>query len=101
MENKTIKKALTNSLSQIESEDFNAKILEKLHLKKSQKSLTVFNSKDMIITTVLVFITFISIITKIINNVDQTTLILSAILCLTPLFFMVFNKIHQLTINQN
>ena len=100
MDKKTIKNILSDDLIKISSTDFNDKIISKLKDKPVLKSSPIFKPFDVFLTTIATFLLFVIIEYKIINNVDQTTLLLSISLIFIPVAFIAFNKIHQLTINQ-
>lgn len=100
MENNAIKEILIDDLVQISSTNFNDNIISKLKEKPVSKFNPIFKSSDLIIATIVSLLLFLIVEYKIINSLSKTTLLLSAILSFIPVFFIVFNKIHQLTINQ-
>ena len=100
MDKKTINNILSIDLIRISSTDFNDEIISKLKEKSVTKSKPIFKSIEVLLSSLVIFLLHLLIECKIINNVDQTTLILSLSLILVPISFIAFNKIHQLTINQ-
>ncbi|WP_282043352.1 hypothetical protein [Winogradskyella flava] len=100
MDKKTINNILSNDLIRISSTDFNDEIISKLKEKPVTKSKPIFKSIEVLLSSLVIFLLYLLIEYKIINNVDQTTFILSLSLILVPISFITFNKIHQLTINQ-
>ena len=100
MDKKIIKNILSDDLIKISSTDFNDEIISKLKKKPVPKSNPIFKLSEVLLASLVVFLLFVIVEYKIINNVDQTTLILSMSLIFIPLFFIAFNKIHQLAVNQ-
>lgn len=100
MNDKTIKNLLTDNLVKINSNDFNQKIISKLKEKQKSKNSSVFKTIDIVIASILSLLLYVVLKYNLVINVDQTTLQLSVLLCLIPIYYIVFNKIHQLTINQ-
>lgn len=100
MEKNKIKDILTNDLAQISSTDFNDKIISELKENRVFKPKPIFKKLDILSATLVSLLLLIIVEYKIIDTLNQTTLMLSVTLSFIPIFFIAFNKIHQLTINQ-
>ncbi|PWH83083.1 hypothetical protein DIS18_00575 [Algibacter marinivivus] len=100
MDKKTINNILSNDLIKISSTEFNNEIISKLKKKPAIKYKPIFKSTEVLLSSLIILTLFLTVEYKIINNPDQTTLILSLSLILIPICFLGFNKIQQLIINQ-
>jgi len=100
MKDEMIKQILQENLEEISIPNFNDSIIDKLEIEKSSKPVAVFNSNSVVVIFLVAFLFYALVTVGILENIDSSTLIISMILCFTPLFFMVFNKIHQLALHQ-
>ncbi|MEM7086881.1 MAG: hypothetical protein AAF489_11905 [Bacteroidota bacterium] len=100
MKDETIKQILQENLEEISTPNFNNEIIDKLDIEKSSRPVTVFNTNSVVIVFLVAFLFYALVTFGILENIDSSTLIISMILCFTPLFFMVFNKIGQLALHQ-
>ena len=101
MEDKLIKDILHKDLKNITTEDFNKKIIQRLNLSKKEKTSILFNQKSIIkwflIASIFVLIANLNFI----ENLSIQTIIIGTFICISPLYFMVFNKIYQTTIQNS
>lgn len=100
MKDEMIKQILQENLDEISNPNFNDSIINKLDIKKASKPVVVFNANSVVVVFLVAFLFYAVTTFGILENVDSSTLIISMILCFTPVFFMVFNKIHQLALYQ-
>ena len=100
MKDEMIKQILQENLEEISTPNFNDQIIDKLEIETAKKPAAVFNANSVVIVFLVAFLFYALTTFGILENIDSSTLIISTILCFTPLFFMVFNKIHQLALHQ-
>jgi hypothetical protein len=98
MKEETIKDLLLNSLKIITSDSFNQEIIQQLNLSKKKEKLILFDEKSIIkiFTIVALFILIVS--SNILEKLTPTSIIIGLFICISPLYFMIFNKIYQSTI---
>ncbi len=100
MKDSTIKQTLEKDLKKITHQGFNQKIISNLNINKKKREILVFDTKHFLAIAIAAFLFYFFNYydTNAIKN--KTVLLLSILFCCIPIFFIVFNKIHQLSINQ-
>lgn len=101
MKEEIIKDILLKDQNKILSENFNEKIIEQLNLSKKKEKQILFDEKSIIQIFMIVSLFILGANLNIIENLTQTDMIIGTLICITPLFFMVFNKIYQLKIQNS
>ena len=98
MNDETIKKTLIRDLEKISAEDFNKEIIQKINVLNKKEKLILFDEKVILKTFLFVFLFILIINTVIIENLMPSSIMIGLLFCVSPLFFMIFNKILQSTI---
>jgi len=98
MDDKIIKDILRRDLKNISTEDFNKKIIQQLNLSKKEKTRFLFNQKSIIKWFLIASIFVLVVNLNVIENLSIQTIIIGTFFCISPLYFIVFNRIYQTTI---
>lgn len=101
MKEETIKDILSKDLKKISTEDFNEKIIQQLNLSRKKEKLILYDQSSIIKIFLIISLFILVINLKIIEELQQTSIIIGLLICISPLFFMVFNKIYQFTIQNS
>ncbi len=101
MDDEIIKDILSKNLKHISKEDFNERIIQQLNFSKKKENPILFNPKSIMIGFIIISIFVFGINLNIIEKLPLQTIIIGIFICISPLYFMVFNKIYQLTIQKN
>lgn len=101
MKEEIIKDILSKDQKKILSKDFNVKIIQQLNLSKKKEKQMLFDEKYIVKIFMVVFLFILGANLNIIEKLTQTDMIIGAFICIIPLFFMVFNKIYQLKIQNS
>ena len=101
MDDKIIKDILRRDLKNIPTEDFNKKIIQQLNLSKKEKAPLLFTPKSIIKWFLIASIFVLVANLNFIENLSIQTIIIGTFICISPLYFMVFNKIYQTTIQNS
>lgn len=101
MNEEYIKDILSKDLKKISSENFNEKIIQQLNLSKKKEKLILFDQSSIIKIFIIISLFVLGINLQIIEELPQTLIIIGLLICISPLFFMLFNKIYQLTIQNS
>lgn len=101
MKEETIKDILSKDLKKISKEDFNEKIIQQLNLSRKKEKLILYDQRSIIKIFLIISLFILVINLKIIEELQQTSIIIGLLICISPLFFMVFNKIYQFTIQNS
>jgi len=101
MKEETIKDILSKDLKKISKEDFNEKIIQQLNLSRKKEKLILYDQSSIIKIFLIISLFILVINLKIIEELQQTSIIIGLLICISPLFFMVFNKIYQFTIQNS
>ncbi|HHC80221.1 MAG TPA: hypothetical protein ENK46_10100 [Flavobacteriia bacterium] len=100
MSDKIILNTLRQDLKNISKENFNEKIIHQLNLSKKKEKPILFNQKSIIKGFIIVSIFVLIASLNIVEKLPQQFVIIGILICISPLFLIVFNKIHQ-TIIEN
>lgn len=101
MKEETIKDILSKDLKKISTEDFNEKIIQQLNLSRKKEKLILYDQSSIIKIFLIISLFILVINLKIIEELQQTSIIIGLLICISPLFLMVFNKIYQFTIQNS
>ncbi len=101
MKEALIKEILSENVKDVDVADFNANIIRKLNIKKYQKNSTLFKENEVIAVFALVFLFVLGANLGISSKLSKTTMLVGSILCTSPMLLMIYNKIYQLTNQQN
>jgi hypothetical protein len=96
MKEETIKDILSKDLKKISKEDFNEKIIQQLNLSRKKEKLILYDQRSIIKIFLIISLFILVINLKIIEELQQTSIIIGLLICISPLFFMVFNKIYHI-----
>jgi len=96
MKEENIKKLLSNDLKKIPSNDFNKEIIQQLNLEKKKEKRNLFDQNSMIKIFLIISFLVIGISLKIVEELTETEIIIGLLICVFPMYFMIFNKIYQL-----
>ncbi len=100
MNEETIKEILSKDLKEIPSHDFNEKIIQQLNQPKKKERLILFDQKAIVTIFLISFLFVSGIQLNLFKQFAKTNPILGFLICMSPLFYMVFNKIYQSTIQK-
>lgn len=98
MDEETIKNILLNDLKEIKEGDFNKEIIQQLNLTKKKEKAILFNEKSIINIFIIISLFVLIINLDIVEMLTPTNIIIGLFICISPLYYMIFNKIHQSTI---
>lgn len=101
MKEETIKDILSKDLKKISTEDFNEKIIQQLNLSRKKEKLILYDQSSIIKIFLIISLFILVINLKIIEELQQTSIIIGLLICISPLFLMVFNKIYQLKLQNS
>jgi len=101
MNEENIKDILSKDLKKISSENFNKKIIQQLNLSKKKEKLILFDQSSIIKIFIIISIFVLGINLQTIEELPQTSITIGLLICFIPLFFMLFNKIYQLSIQNS
>lgn len=101
MNDETIKKILLQDLEKISEENFNNEIIQQLNVSNKKEKVILFDEKVIVKTFLFVFLFILIINTDIIDNLTPSSIMIGLFFCVSPLFFMIFNKILQSTIQNH
>jgi len=100
MDDKIIKGILSKDLKHISEADFNEKIIRQLNLSKKKENQILFNQKSMIRSFVIISLLILIVNLSTIEKLPLQAIIIGIFICISPLYFMIFNKIYQSTIQK-
>jgi len=98
MKDNAIKKILIEDLENMSSENFNERIIQKLDLDKKKERKVLFREHEIVMVFITVFLLILGVYFEMLS-LDLTTILILSAVSITPLFFIVYNKIYQ-SINQ-
>ncbi len=95
MKEEKIKELLKNDLKKITDDNFNVEIIQQLNTHKEEK--TLFDSKNIFISFIAGFIFVVFYNFSLIKLPSTSVIITGIIFSISPIYFMIFNKIYNLS----
>lgn len=101
MKEENIKKILSSDLKKISSKDFNEEIIKQLNFKNKKEKSNLFDQDSIIKIFLIIAFLGLLISLKTIEELSETEIVIGIFVCAFPLYFMVFNKIYQLRLQNS
>ncbi len=98
MKKEIIKEILKKNLKTISNDDFNGKIIQQLDLSKNNEKPVLFGQKSMIRVFLVISLLILIVNSISIGKLPLQTLIIGITICISPFYFMIFNKIYKASI---
>lgn len=95
MKDELIKEILSRDLKNISTENFNEKIISQLNTNKKEEKMVLFKESQIVKVFVIVFLFVLIVNLDIFPKLNQTEVLIGSIICITPVFFIAYNKIYQ------